>query len=102
MTTPQDNMHAACVPPKTGRTWLPILLGVICGVVAFSSLAEYEPSAFWQLTAWMFNEEPPAKVSKPETTESSGVGHSVSIGAGRGGFKQGQARGMMEGDGGDE
>jgi hypothetical protein len=55
------------VPPKKGGTWPPILLGVLCGVFALSLLAQHEPSAFWRLTVWMFNEKPPAKLIEPRT-----------------------------------
>lgn len=52
---------------QTRRTWLPILLGVVCGMFTLCLLAEHEPSAFWRLTGWMFNEEPPAKKIEPRT-----------------------------------
>ena len=55
MATPQDN-------PQEGRTWQPILLGVACGMIALCLLAKHEPAAYWHLTAWVFSEEPPAKL----------------------------------------
>ena len=53
--------------PRNGRTWFPILLGVLCGLIALCLLAEHEPPAFYRLTAWMFNEPRPCKLIEPCT-----------------------------------
>jgi hypothetical protein len=51
-----------CVEPKKGRTWFPILLGVLCGMIAWMLLASLESPAFYQLTVWIFNETSPKKL----------------------------------------
>ncbi len=56
-----------CVPPLTGRTWCPILLGVLCGLIALVPLGTHGPPVFYRLTAWMFNEPRPCKVIEPRT-----------------------------------
>lgn len=63
----RESDGAMCVPPQKGRTWLPILLGVLCGMIALCLLAKHEPAAFYRFTAWMFNEIPPRKLIEPRS-----------------------------------
>jgi hypothetical protein len=57
----------ACGQSHKGRTWFPILLGVLCGMIALSVLAKHEPAVFWHFTAWMLNEAPPVKLIEPRS-----------------------------------
>jgi hypothetical protein len=63
----QESDAITGVQPQKGRTWFPILLGVLCGLIALCLFAKHEPPAFYRLTAWMFNETPPCKVIEPRT-----------------------------------
>ena len=56
MDTPNDTTR---VPPKQGRTWFPILLGVLCGMIAFVFLAMIESPSFYRLAVWIFHERSP-------------------------------------------
>jgi hypothetical protein len=67
VVAPPEKPPVGSVEPKTRGTWLPILLGVLCGILSLCGLAEHEPSVFWRLTAWMFNEEAPVKLIEPRT-----------------------------------
>ncbi|MBN1910133.1 MAG: hypothetical protein JW818_10370 [Pirellulales bacterium] len=51
---------------KTKRTWFPILLGLLGGLIAFVLLATIESPSFYRLTALVFNEtSPKALFAKP-------------------------------------
>jgi hypothetical protein len=63
----QESDAPACVQPHKARTWFPILLGVVCGMIALCLLSEHEPTVFYRLTAWMFDETPPVKRIEPRT-----------------------------------
>jgi hypothetical protein len=63
----QESDGAICVQSHKGRTWFPILLGVLCGMIALCPLAGHEPAAFYRLTARMFNETPPKKMIEPRS-----------------------------------
>jgi hypothetical protein len=64
METPQNKPQRTC-------TWLPILGGVVGGMIVLCLLAEHEPAVFCRLTAWMFNEEPPVKMIEPRSAHST-------------------------------
>jgi hypothetical protein len=51
-----------CVQPEKRRTWLPILLGVLCGMIACLLLASLESPAFYHVTVWIFNETSPKRL----------------------------------------
>ena len=65
MATTPDNLptresdETICVQPKKGRTWFPILLGVLSGMLACLLLANLESPSFYRLTVWIFNETSP-------------------------------------------
>jgi len=44
---------------RSNRTWFPILLGVLCGMIAFNLLAMLESPAFYRITVWIFEETSP-------------------------------------------
>jgi hypothetical protein len=55
-------------------------------MIALGVLAEHEPSVFWRLTVWMFNEKPPAKIIEPRTIHFTlfmltllGIGGSIGV-----------------------
>lgn len=52
---------------KHNRTWFPILLGVVFGLIASCIFANHEPSVFWIFTGWLFNEKPPVKIIEPDS-----------------------------------
>lgn len=52
-------------------TWLPILSGVLCGMIVLCLFAKDEPPFFYHFTAWLFNEDSPAKIIEPRTIHFS-------------------------------
>ena len=65
-TTPESNDNT-CVRPQKRRTWLPILGGVLCGMIALCLLGRNEPPVFYHVTAWAINETPPVKMIEPRS-----------------------------------
>jgi hypothetical protein len=63
----QEPAPAPCVQPHKRCTWLPILGGVLCGMIVLCLFAKNEPSVFSRLTAWAINEAPPVKIIEPRT-----------------------------------
>jgi hypothetical protein len=47
------------VQSRKGRTWFPILLGVLFGMISWWLLAMLEVPSFYRLTVWIFNEASP-------------------------------------------
>jgi hypothetical protein len=47
------------VESQRGRTWFPILLGVLCGMIVFVLLAAIESPALYRLSVLIFNETSP-------------------------------------------
>jgi len=64
---PSESDATKCVQPHKRCTWLPILGGVLCGMIALCLLSTHEPPFFYRLTAWAINEAPPAKMIEPRT-----------------------------------
>jgi hypothetical protein len=58
--------NARFSPPKS-VTWLPILGGVLCGMIVLCLLSTHEPPFFYHITAWLFDEAPPAKIIEPRS-----------------------------------
>jgi len=63
----QESDATTCVQPHKRCTWLPILGGVLCGMIALCLLAKHEPPVFYRLTAWTINETPPVKMIEPRS-----------------------------------
>jgi hypothetical protein len=64
--TPESNDNT-CVRPRKRRTWLPILGGVLCGMIALCLFSTHEPPFFYHFTAWAINETPPVKMIEPRS-----------------------------------
>jgi len=64
---PSESDATKCVQPHKRCTWLPVLGGVLCGMIALCLLSTHEPSFFYRLTAWAINETPPVKMIEPRT-----------------------------------
>jgi hypothetical protein len=62
-TTPDDpstrESAGTISGPRKRRTWFPILLGVLVGMIACLLLAMVEAPSFYRLTVWIFNETSP-------------------------------------------
>ena len=56
---PPTRAHAA---RRTNRTWLPILAGVLLGMVVWCVLATLESPSFYRLTVWIFKETSPKRL----------------------------------------
>ena len=70
-TTPDDARSResdgnTSLRPQRTRTWFPILLGVLCGMIAFVLVTMVETPALYTLTAVIFDEtSPKALFGKP-------------------------------------
>jgi hypothetical protein len=47
------------VQPRRGRTWFPILVGVLFGMLSWLLLTMLEHPSFYRLTVWIFDETSP-------------------------------------------
>jgi hypothetical protein len=65
-TTQEPNDNTG-VRRQGRRTWLPILGGVLCGMIALYLFRTDEPPFFYHLTAWAINEAPPVKIIEPHS-----------------------------------
>jgi hypothetical protein len=63
----QDRDATTGVKSHRRCTWLPILGGVLCGMIVLCLLAKHEPPIFYRLTAWTINETPPVKMIEPRS-----------------------------------
>jgi hypothetical protein len=55
----QESDSVISIRRQTGRTWFPILLGALCGIIAFMMLAMFEAPSFYRIAVWLFKESSP-------------------------------------------
>ena len=64
MPKPQDSSSGSisCISPNSQRTWFPILLGVLIGMILCMLLANIERTSFYRLSAYILKETCPKKL----------------------------------------
>ena len=62
----RESRSSPYVPSQQSRTWFPILLGVLCGMIAGVILANVEITPYHCLVAWIYDETGPKELfAKP-------------------------------------